>query len=324
METPYSKLSCSGRSHSEPSYLEASCPDLSRPEILSVKAGCEDPLEQLATEVQQQTFTTSRRLQESLGRRHQELLQGRIDDQYLVFTSVPSAESSRLSDDGTQISKYCRFFFNEDTRTLIAKIIPNPAHGLAIRSFDTLIMLELNAINVLDDMSPLGSSTVTIGDWKKEADCCWGPESQNGKLSFVVEVGLSQSSRQLALSARSWLETPLSSVNLVVTINVNQQSPEVILQRWELVRREYGIITRFNPLSARRTTYLRLSRINNTTSVAGEAYVNNTTIPITRLDLPFEKIVGRPPRKSEERDLVIREEQLRKFADKIWRLQGLV
>jgi hypothetical protein len=202
--------------------------------------------------------------------------------------------------------------------------MPNPAHELAIRSFDSLISLELRAMNVHRDVRPFGSTTVTVGNWKKEADCCWAPASTNARLSFVVEVGLSESTRQLALDARGWLETYSSSVKLVVTISIKRENPEIIFHRWELVPRGYGVRTRSSPLSARRTAFLKLSRTNNTTSVTGESYMNGITTTTTQLDLPFDKVVNRPSYQPLERDLVIPEQELRSFAEDIWSEQSLL
>jgi hypothetical protein len=179
-------------------------------------------------------------------------------------------------------------------------------------------------MNVDDDVWPLGSTTVTIGNWKKEADCCWAPTSTNARLSFVVEVGLSESMRKLALDARGWLETPSSSVKLVVTISIKHDNPEINFHRWEVFPRGYGALTRSSSLSARRTAFLKLFRTNNTTSVTGESYMNDTTTTTTQLDLPFDKVVGRSPHQPLERDLVIPEQELRRFAEKIWSLQGLL
>ncbi|EPS30583.1 hypothetical protein PDE_05535 [Penicillium oxalicum 114-2] len=284
----------------------------------------EDLLKQLAKEMKQQPFTTNKSLQDSLERRRRALQQDQTRDQYLVFTSVPPAQSSRLSDDGSRKSKYSRFSFNAETGTLIAKVMPNPAHELAIRLFDSLISQELHKMEVDSDVMPFGSTTVTVGNWTKEADCCWAPASTNPRLSFVVEVGLSESARQIALDARGWLETDSSSVVLAVTISINRGNPEIILHRWELVPRGYGVLTRSSPLSARRTAFLKLSRTNNTTSVTGESYMNSTTTTTTQLDLPFDKVVGRPPHKPLERDLVIPEQELRRFAENIWRVQSLL
>ncbi|KAJ5613099.1 hypothetical protein N7510_006293 [Penicillium lagena] len=75
---------------------------------------------------------------------------------------------------------------------LIAKIMPNPTYEFAIRSFDSLITLKLHAMNVDDD----GSTPVAVGNWKKQADCCWAPGSTNARLCLAVEVGLSESARQ--------------------------------------------------------------------------------------------------------------------------------
>ncbi|KAL4748442.1 hypothetical protein BDW72DRAFT_205640 [Aspergillus terricola var. indicus] len=210
--------------------------------------------------------------------RQQSLQQDETGGQYVVFTSVPPAQSSKL------------------TGNLIAKIIPDSAHQFAIRSFDLLVHFQLRAMDVHHDMVPLGSTTVTIGYWKNEADCCWAPALTDTRLSFVMEVGLSESQRQLSLIARSWLQPFSSSVKLVVTI-------------------------RPSPPSARCTAFLKLTRTDIMTSVTGESYTNGTTTTTTQLELPFDKIVGRPPRHPLERDLVIPEQELRIFGEKIWSTQ---
>ncbi|KAJ5795227.1 hypothetical protein N7457_001826 [Penicillium paradoxum] len=179
-------------------------------------------------------------------------------------------------------------------------------------------------MNVHHDVRPFGSTTVTVGNWTKEADCCWAPASTNARLSFVVEVGLSESARQLALDARSWLEPHSSSVKLVVTISINRQNPEIILQRWELGPPGYGALTRSRTLSAHCTSSLKLSRMNHTTLITGESYTDGTTTATTQLDLPFEKVVGRPLHQPLERDLVIPGQELRSFAEDIWSEQSLL
>ncbi|KAJ5994947.1 hypothetical protein N7481_001924 [Penicillium waksmanii] len=293
-------------------------------EFSSVESESEDPLAQLAREAKQQPFTTKESLQKSLEHRQRALQQDQTWDQYLVFTSVPAAQHSRLSDDRSRTSKYSRLLYNTETRILIAKVMPNPAHELAIRSFDLLIFLELRAMNVHNDVLPFGSTTVTVGNWKKEADCCWAPASTNARPSFVMEVGLSESARRLALDARGWLETPSSSVKLVVTISIKPNTPEIVLHRWELVSRGYGILTRSSPLSACHTAFLKLSRTNDATIVTGESYMNGTNTATTQLNLSFDKVVGRPPHQPLEKDLRISEQELKSFAEKIWSAQSLL
>ncbi|KAL5003008.1 hypothetical protein BDV10DRAFT_155385 [Aspergillus recurvatus] len=52
--------------------------------------------------------------------------------------------------------------------------------------------------------------------------------------------------------------------------------------------------------------------------------MNGTTTTTTQLNLPFDKIVGRPPHQPLERDLVIPEQELRSFAENIWSEQRLL
>lgn len=282
-----------------------------------------DAAAQLVEGLPHYPFTSGQSLRKTLERQRQALQQDKSRDQYLIFTAVPTAEFSRLSDDRSRTSKYSRFSYNAETGTLVAKVMPAPEHEIAARAFELLVSLELVSMKLEGDVDLLGSTTVTIGSWKKEADCCWAPASKATDLSFVVEVGLSESARNLALDARGWLETCASSVKLVVTININRTNPEVILHRWELFPREY-CLTRSSSLLARRTTTLKLSRANGTTLVTGESYIDGTTTTTTQLDLSFEKVVGRPPNSPLERDLVFSEQKLRDFAERIWRKQGFV
>ncbi|KAL2814947.1 hypothetical protein BJX63DRAFT_420556 [Aspergillus granulosus] len=291
----------------------------------SVASESKHPLAQLAKEVKQQPFTTNIRLQRLLERRRQELEQDQTRDQFLVFTSVPPAQAFKLSDYRSRTSKYCRFTFNTETGVLIAKVIPSAAHHAAAGLFHDIITCEKFAMNLRRELMSLGSTTVRIGNWTKEANCCWAPRplSKNLSLSFVVEIGLSESMPHLALDARGWLETP-SSVNLVVTIAIHHDHPEIILQQWELPTRRSHIVTRSSPILAHRTAFIKLSRINNITSVTGESYMNGTTTNITQMDLPFNKILNRPPNPPLERDFVISAQELRDFAEVVWGMQELL
>lgn len=43
-------------------------------------------------------------------------------------------------------------------------------------------------MNVLRDTRPFGSTTVTVENWKKEADCCWAPASTNTRLNTADDT----------------------------------------------------------------------------------------------------------------------------------------
>ncbi|GIJ84339.1 hypothetical protein Asppvi_003179 [Aspergillus pseudoviridinutans] len=264
-----------------------------------------DAAAQLVQGLPHRPFTSSQGLHRTLDSRREALAQDKSREQYLVYTAVPPEVHSNITDDGSRTSKYCRFSYNETTRTLIAKVKASPEEDLAARSFDVLIGLELHSMGVDWDVDPLGSTTVTIGSWKKEADCSWGPVQFNTELNFVVIVSLSESARYLALDARAWLETPTSSVKLVVTIGINRANPEVTMQCWEIFTGSFP--------AARPSATIRLYRNNNTTSIAGGQLV-----------LPFDKVVGRQPTRAIERDIVISEQILQNYAKSIWIRQGFL
>jgi hypothetical protein len=63
------------------------------------------------------------------------------------------------------------------------------AHEEAIRYTDVLIFKELQTMQVDEEVEYSGLTTITIGDWAKEADSSRGPFSANHKSSLVLEVG---------------------------------------------------------------------------------------------------------------------------------------
>ncbi|KAL2812059.1 hypothetical protein BJX63DRAFT_397359 [Aspergillus granulosus] len=182
---------------------------------------------------------------------------------------------------------------------------------------------EWFAMGLEDELEGLGSTTVRFGDWTKEADCCFSPDIRvdNPNISFVVETGLSESMPRLALDAHGWLEALSSTVNLVVTIAVHHDRPEIILQQWERAPCRSYIITRSTPNSAHCTAFIKIFRTNGTISITGEPDINGNTTNITQMDLPFDKILNRPPRPPLERDFVIPAQRLRIFAERVWRTQ---
>ncbi|KAL4911332.1 hypothetical protein BDW74DRAFT_7598 [Aspergillus multicolor] len=147
-----------------------------------------DPLRDLARQLPTEVFSTYKNLVKRIERQYEALLEDGSRDQYLAFTSMSAVAAERLS----RQTKYCRFTYNSDTGLLIARIIPDSAHQVAIRSFDFLVFLELDAMNILNELLCYGSATVKVGSWNKEADTSWAPGTpvSTRNLSFVVEVAL--------------------------------------------------------------------------------------------------------------------------------------
>jgi hypothetical protein len=51
----------------------------------------------------------------------------------------------------------------------------------ANRTHQAKVVAQTQTMNVHRDVRPVGSTTVTVGDWKQEADCSWAPASAIAK-----------------------------------------------------------------------------------------------------------------------------------------------
>ncbi|KAK9235658.1 hypothetical protein V1525DRAFT_255979 [Lipomyces kononenkoae] len=160
----------------------------------------------------------------------------------------------------------------------------------------------------------LGSTTVQIGNWKKEADECWALSTQTTRITTILEIGLSESSRRLALEAREWLETRDSLVQVAITLKIDRDIPKITIKCWELCAGQYSISTRASPASASCTDEISITNQNNITVVSRD------------LSLPFQKVVGRAvdPNNNLERDFLITRRSLRRVAERVWRRQGFI
>ncbi|KAN0073540.1 hypothetical protein V8E54_008760 [Elaphomyces granulatus] len=97
----------------------------------------------------------------------------------------------------------------------------------------------------------------------------------------MLEVGFWKPTREIETDARGWIKTRGSPVRLVVKISIERNTPEIIIRRWELCRRE-------NPSP-------RALAFSFSVSHAQEIGVLRSANPATgNLVLPFEEVMGRP------------------------------
>jgi hypothetical protein len=139
----------------------------------SVAGSSQDPLEQIAEEIEPFEFASSLCLRKRLRDCQRALEKDQNRNQYLVFRNVPEIVFSALSSDACPESKVARLRYNPETGLLIVKVQPTPEHGIAAGSFNALITHEILTMEIMELLDPLGSATVSIGRWKMEADCCW-------------------------------------------------------------------------------------------------------------------------------------------------------
>lgn len=284
----------------------------------------EDPFEQIVSKINMQhTFTDQRAFLQLLKTQQQALIADKTREQFLIVISVPEAEFPRLADEANGLP--ARLSYHRKTGMIIAKIIPGIDQDFAVETFRGSIGTQINIMGLRWEMDTFITLTISIGAWYRVADCCWSPVGQNPKL--VLEAGLSESYDKLASTAKCWLETLGTSVQMVVTININKDEAKILITLWEC-----GISASAQLPSTRRTAVIEISRLNDETVVFGERNPDicynspdeKESFPITDLVLPFEKVVGRPSEEWFERDFKVHKVELEHLAEEVWRRQGFI
>lgn len=268
---------------------------------------------EVTEELEPRPFTSLQSLRRRLNDRREALEKDTTRNQYLVFSNVSESIASNLSDDSCPVSKFARLSYNVTTEILLVKIMPRPEHEVASLAFLLCIEDEIRAMNLGDEIEAVGSATIQIGNWRKEADQSWAPPARDTRLSMILEIGLSESARKLAQDSRGWLETAGSTIQVVITMNIDRNRPQITVRHWELGPRLSTTVTCGSPQSAHCVNEITITRANTTTTVSGD------------LTLPFRKIVGRVRNpSSSERDFFIAQTKLERVAEKVWRKQRFI
>jgi hypothetical protein len=251
-------------------------------------------------------------LRKRLRDRQTALNQNKSRNQYLIFSGVPEDDVKRLNTDSSSTRLFTRLLYGCDENMLIIKVIPSPDHHIVAENLKLCIAQQIVQMGLYDELDAVGSTEIQFGNFTKQPDGCWAPISQSPNPTLVLEIGLSESSKRLAIDARGWLESPGSTVQLAVTADINRNRAEIIFRQWEVMPRRFHMPTRNSPISS--------SCVQKITTI----YSNGSTTATGSFILPFHKIVGRPvnPNKPLEQNFIISPQDLTRLSEKLWRLQG--
>ena len=104
----------------------------------------------------------------------------------------------------------------------------DPAHEIAVAEFEKYVHQKIDDMDLDDELDTVGSAIIRFESFSKEADGSWAPVLQSPKPTLVLEIGLSEISRQLAIDSQGWLESRGSTVQLAIIIKINQDDPEIV------------------------------------------------------------------------------------------------
>jgi hypothetical protein len=123
-----------------------------------------------------------------------------------------------------------RSLYFHDTQILILTM-PGPPHGIIAEELCHLFNTKVDSMNCQEELIGRGSTKEELDRKDKEPDGSWGPAALR-RPTCVLEVGASQSTRQLQHDARRWLESKISYVTQVITAKIHPQRHEIILTIW--------------------------------------------------------------------------------------------
>lgn len=190
-----------------------------------------------------------------------------------------------------------------DSQILIFTM-PGLPHELLADDISRIWWEKVSRMNCVEELFGIGGATARLQNLVKEPDRSWGPAAVHYP-TCVLEVGLSESLRQLDLDAKHWIENELSHVTQVVTVKIYPRRYEIIFAIW------------------RRTASRRAEKDD-------EIYVElHEGRPIVRnnrhLHLSFEQIFERPPTSgTAESDIIFTARELGSMARRVWLEMGLI
>jgi hypothetical protein len=223
-----------------------------------------------------------------------------------IFKGVPNKTFDKFIDCE---NPYYRTLYFHETRILRIKM-PSPAHEEVGASFFGLMRDKIKAMGLYGRTRSQCATLTHLRKVSKEPDGIWGP-GLAGNATCILEVGMAESVAQLGLSARIWLEPEESHVNQVITAKIYSDRPEIIFQKWELTRREYGKTRSSHPRNAMKTHEVTVSLVNNIPTATDS------------LRLSFSKIYERPPNPATpEGDFIFTPDELADLAARTWVMQG--
>ncbi|KAL3448263.1 hypothetical protein BJX65DRAFT_69115 [Aspergillus insuetus] len=189
--------------------------------------------------------------------------------------------------------------------------MPSKLHDCAGEAFNNHFVLALGRIGMFQTMLAWGTGRHRAPLGNKEADKAWGPiRGPSGRNmdwpTLVVETAFSETSSKLQSDVRYWERAAAGDVNLIITLRVARNHPEIIIEKW-------GTNAQGKAQSEQKITIRMLN---------GKPKIS----PRAPMVFEFERVfLRRPTTPREQRNVVLRENDLKGIiATQVWIMQGFL
>ena len=228
--------------------------------------------------------------------------------EWVLFTKVDEQAFSRdfLNSDNSILQR-CWNSYDSSQHLLLVKMLVSRAHEVAAALFEKLFFDCLRPMGLDDCLRSFRMATCKAENGSsKQPDCQFLPkrlprDRTKDWPSLVVETGFSETPSKLASDARFWLFESKGDTQMVITIKISQNSPNIVLESWELVD---------DRVKRQQVTTIRKGG-NNQVYLQGQPFM-----------ISFNKLFLRPPSLPKEMDINFDDAILKKFAMNVWEEQG--
>lgn len=191
---------------------------------------------------------------------------------------------------------------------VLLRMVKSKAHETASETFHDALHDAVKSMGMDRSLRPTGSATHHAAMGGKEADKAWRPiRLPRGRSkdwpSVVLEVAFSESGAKLQSDIRYWLRASGGDVKVVITLQIDQHSPNITIERWG---------TQDNTPAGHLYQTVEISSKGSKTTTKGSPLV-----------IEFEKLFLRSPAEPRERNIHIDDGDLQFLAESVWDLQGI-
>ncbi|KAJ5212944.1 hypothetical protein N7449_000113 [Penicillium cf. viridicatum] len=191
---------------------------------------------------------------------------------------------------------------------VLLRMAKSKAHEVASEIFHDVLHDAVKSMGMDRSLHPTGSATHHAAMGGKEADKAWQPiRLPRGRSkdwpSVVLEIAFSESRAKLQSDIRYWLRASGGDINVVITLQINQHSPNITIENWGTQGKK--------PVNHLHQT-VQISRKGSKITTTGSPLV-----------IEFEKLFLRHPTEPRERNIQIDDGDLQFLAESVWDWQGM-
>ncbi|KAJ6090517.1 hypothetical protein N7486_009332 [Penicillium sp. IBT 16267x] len=230
------------------------------------------------------------------------------------FFDISAETFDQLQDDNSRTSHF-KYIYDFDKRKLYVRM-PHNAHESLACILRGLIDDQLRSAGVLwTKVFPSGSPTMKVGSKAAEPDGCYMPIDRRGK-TVCIEVGNSQTERQLIRLAHHWIEHPESSILICLLVKLSADKNTITLSVCRPDEHHVSRpVLRSQSVHATMTESVKIMRADPDHTVQ---FTKSSDLHPSQIRLPITAFTGEQSSSAAVENVILNEPVLREIGLRLW------